>query len=311
MAISEANKSKKWGLVIDVTRCDGCGACLLGVKDEYTYNNYPGYCATMPTDRCNWLTLKEIEQGHGSKVKMDYVPIMWPHNRNLDTNIPGVPEGAIYVREDGLTIIDPEKAKGCKALYDHFHKIYDECKYDGVKEYDLKSKTINNPNVITWNEEAQLPQIYILDAHRLDEGEQIVRCAEGCPTQAMHFGDLNDSESDVSKFIAEHPGEIEDYYQEEGADYVVRYYKLPKPFITGEVIGADKECLEGAKATLTCKKTGKTMETTTDFFGDFEFMYLKRDGEYTVKVEAPGYKAQEVEVKLDEAKNLGTIALEK
>ena len=110
---------------------------------------------------------------------------MYKHNRNLV--LPeGVPEGAMYVREDGLTIIDPVKAKGCKA-------IVDNCK-DGT---------------IFWNEELQLPQIYTLDAHRLDEGEKLPRCVESCPTQAMHWGDLNDPESDVSKFIAAHPGETD------------------------------------------------------------------------------------------------------
>ena len=137
----------RYGLVIDVTRCDGCGSCLLAVKDEYTGNNYPGYSAPQPNEGQNWLDLVEVEQGQGSKIKMDYIPVMYKHNRNLV--LPeGVPEGAMYVREDGLTIIDPEKAKGCKA-------IVDNCK-DGT---------------IFWNEELQLPQIYTLDAHRLDEGE--------------------------------------------------------------------------------------------------------------------------------------------
>ena len=53
------------------------------------------------------------------------------------------------------------------------------------------------------------------------------------------------------------------------------------------------------------------METTTDFFGDFEFKYLVKGGKYTVKAEVPGYKAKEVTVDLDEAKNLGEIVLEK
>ncbi len=313
MAISEANKSKKWGLVIDVTRCDGCGSCLLSVKDEYTYNEYPGYCGNQPVDGYTWLTLKEFEQGHGTKLKMDYVPVMWPHNRNLNTDIPGVPEGAIYVREDGLTIIDPEKAKGCRALYDYFAKIYNGYQYPAVKEYDSKNKQINNPDVIFWNEEQQLPQIYILDAHRLDEGERIVRCAEDCPTQAMHWGDLNDPESDVSKFVAAHPDEIEDYFQEEGADYVVRYYKLPKPFLAGEVMVSDSaDCVKGAKVTLTpsCKH-GTVRQTETDFFGDFEFKGLRLNGTYTVRAEVPGYQPKEVTVTVDEAKNLGVITLDK
>ena len=287
--------NKKYGLVIDVTRCDGCGCCLLSVKDEYTGNNYPGYAAGQDMESgVNWLWLKEVEQGQGSKIKMDYIPMMFPHNRNLKvSDIPGAPEGSVKVREDGLVIIDPEKAKGCKAIYEYFEKVA--------------------PGTVFWNEELQLPQTYILDAHRLDQGEKLPRCAECCPTQAMHFGDLNDPNSEVSKFIAEHPGEIEDYFStENGEDYVVRYYKLPKPFITGEImLEGNTECIKGAKVTLTCKVTGKVYETETDFFGDFQFKYLKQGATYTLKAEYPGYKAQECEVTVDKAKDLGVITLGK
>lgn len=279
----------KYGLVIDITRCSGCGSCLLAVKDEYTGNDYPGYSAPQPKEGHNWLNLIEVEQGEGSKIKMDYIPLMYRHNRNLQP-IPGVPDGAMYVREDGLTIIDPVKAKGCR-------RIADSCK-DGT---------------VFWNEELQIPQIYTLDAHRLDEGEKLPRCVESCPAQAMHWGDLEDPGSEVSRFIAEHPGEIEDYMPEPGADYVVRYYKLPKPFIAGEILLADKpgECVEGVKVTLKCSESGEERVTETDFFGDFEFKYLKKDGEYTVKTEYPGYAAYEASIKVDRARNLGEITLVK
>jgi len=133
---------------------------------------------------------------------------------------------------------------------------------------------------------------------------------ESCPTQALHWGDLDDPNSDVSKFIAAHPGEIEDYMPEEGADYVVRYYKLPKPFITGEVVLADKanECPEGVKVTL---GGAGSAETATDFLGDFQFKYLEKGGKYTVTVSYPGYKDYQTEVTLDKAKDLGVITLAK
>ena len=282
--------AKKWCLVVDVTRCDGCGSCLLAVKDEYTGNNYPGYSAPQPNEGQNWLDLKEVTQGQNWKIKMDYIPVMFPHDRNLES-IPGVPEGAIYVREDGLTIIDPEKAKGCKAIYEHF----------------------KDTGTVFWNEELDIPQIYTLDAHRLDEGEKLPRCVESCPTQALHWGDLNDPESDVSKFIAEHPGEIEDLFPKEGADYVVRYYKLPKPFIAGEILREDlpDECVEGAKVTCTCTDCGEVLETKTNFLGDFEFKYLKPGRTYQITTEYPGYAPQTIEITLDEAKDLGTIVLKK
>jgi len=278
----------KYGLVIDITRCDGCGSCLLAVKDEYVGNNYPGYCATQPRDGHNWLNILEVEQGENMKVKADYIPLMYRHNRNL--RLPdGVPAGAMYVRPDGLTIIDPVKAKGCK-------QIADSCK-DGT---------------IFWNEELQIPQIYTLDAHRLDAGEKLPRCVESCPTQAMHWGDLDDPNSDVSQFTLAHQDEIEDYMPEAGADYAVRYYKLPKPFITGEVTLADRQTdsPEGAKVVCECD-CGSRLETETDFFGDFQFKYLKKDSKCSITVYYPGYKPFTTTLVLDKARDLGVIALEK
>jgi len=278
----------KYGLVIDISRCTGCGACLLAVKDEYVGNDYPGYSAAQPKNGHNWLDLIEVEQGEGEKVKMGYIPLMYRHDRNLKP-IPGVPDGAIYVRDDGLTIIDPVKAKGCK-------QIVDACK----------------EGTIFWNEELELPQIHTLDAHRLDEGEKYPRAVESCPTLAMHWGDLDDPNSDVSLFTKEHAGEIEDYMPEPGADYVVRYYKLPRPFITGEVLLSDKpdECCEGAKVVLE-QNGAPVAQTVTDFMGDFQFLGLEKGAEYTVRVNVSGYAEFETKTDVDSAKNLGAILLSK
>ena len=276
----------RYGLVIEIPRCSGCCCCLLAVKDEYIGNSYPGYCAQQPKSDANWLNVIEIEQGEGNKVKVDYIPLMYRHDRNLKP-IPGVPEGAIYVREDGITIIDPIKAKGCKQIMQAIG--------DGT---------------VFWNEELDLPQIYTLDAHRLDEGEKLPRCVESCPTHAMHWGDLDDPDSDVSRFYAEHADEIEDYMPAPGADYLVRYYKLPRPFIAGEIVFEDKPdlCCGGAKVIL--EQGGATFaETATDFLGDFQFTGLEKGAEYTVKISFPGYGGRTIDVSLDSAKNLGEIAL--
>ena len=278
----------KYGLVIDVSRCSGCCACLLAVKDEYVGNWYPGYSAPQPECGQNWLNVIEVEQGAGNKVKVDYIPLMYRHDRNLKP-IPGAPEGAVYVRDDGLTIIDPVKAKG-------FRRIVDDCK-DGT---------------VFWNEELELPQIYTLDAHRLDEGARAPRCVESCPAQAMHWGDLDDPGSDVSRFTAEHAGEIEDYMPEPGADYTVRYYKLPKPFIAGEVTLSDDAGLCCGGAVVTLERDGAAVaETVADFMGDFQFTGLEKGASYTVKVDFPGCLTYTVETTVDRAKNLGAIMMKK
>lgn len=209
--------AQKYGLIIDVTRADGCGSDLLSIADELTgLHNQPADSEIPEGMAAIWMNMEEVEQGQNNKVKMDYIPKMFP------------------------------LADGTKPM----EAIYDD------------------------------------------------------PTMDLQWGDVDDPDSDVAKFLAEHADEITECTPE-GLDYKIYYYKLPKPFITGEIIDADGECAKGVKVTLTAKSDGKVTEQNTDFFGDFQFLRLKNDEEYTVQIEglAP------IDVVLDEAKDLGTISL--
>ncbi len=106
---------KRYAIAIDITRCDGCGSCFLACKDEYTGNDHPPYSVAQPNHGHKWLNLREVEQGAGSKVKMDYIPVMCQHCEN-PVCAEGAPEGAVYTRPDGVVILDPVKAKGRKDM---------------------------------------------------------------------------------------------------------------------------------------------------------------------------------------------------
>src|SRR2546430_17262409 len=69
---------------------------------------------------------------------------------------------AVKKREDGIVLIDPEKARGRKDLVE-------ACPYGHI----------------WWNEELQLPQIWPFDAHLLDQGWQQNRGKQSCPTGAV------------------------------------------------------------------------------------------------------------------------------
>jgi len=238
-----------------------------------------------------WMRLKEIEQGENWKLKMDYIPLMCQHCDDAPC-IKGAPEGAVYKRDDGIVIIDPVKAKGCRELTE-------KCPYGSI----------------FWNEQAQVAQKCTMCAHMLDNGEKTVRCVESCPTQAIFFGDLDDPESPVSKFIEERGGieKFGPYKPEFGTSPKILYKDLPKVFAAGEVVLCDKteDCCAGAKVVCRNAATGKECETVTDFFGDFEFKFLDQDAEYEITCSYDGYIPETVRVKLDKAKDLGVIVLKK
>ncbi len=277
----------RYGLALDVTRCTGCYNCFLACKDEYVGNDYLPISVAQPDEGHAWIRVEELTHGSGTKIKVDYTPIMCQHCQDAPCIRPEF-GGAVYRRADGIVVIDPVKAKGKK-------EIVDSCPY----------------GVISWNEGLSVAQKCTMCAHMLDNGEKTTRCAESCPTQALVFGDLDDAESKISKVLKEKADRAESYKPELGTRPLVKYLSLPKPFIAGEVLLAGKpgECVRGARVTLTSKAERKTFTAETDFLGDFEFKGLVVGGEYTLRAEYQGYHAKEVIVKTDASVNLGELLL--
>lgn len=271
-------------ILVDVTKCSGCYNCFLACRDEHYENAYPGYSAAQPLNDQFWMQIKEIERGTYPKPKVSYIPVPCQHCAEAPC-IDAATDGAVYRRDDGIVIIDPEKAKGQEA-------IVNACPY----------------RTVYWNAEKQLPQKCTLCAHRLDEGEKQPRCVESCPTGALVFGDLDDANSDIAKLAA--ACEVQAFHPEYGTDPLIKYRGIPKRFVAGEVVLADKqdECAQGIRVTL--DSVGGPQQTITDLFGDFEFEGLERNQPYQIAIAADGYMAKQIEVTTCRDVNLGEIVLE-
>jgi Fe-S-cluster-containing dehydrogenase component len=278
----------KYGIAIDIDKCTGCHSCFLACKDEFVGNDYLPVSAAQPPSGHTWIRLNEIERGTGTKVKIDYVPILCQHCSSLAC-ASAAPEGAVYRREDGIVIIDPVKAKGCQ-------EIVNACPYGAVY----------------WNAELNLPQKCTLCAHMLDAGEKTTRCAESCPTGALVFGDLEDPDSPASRVLAENAEKLESLKPEFGTAPRVKYIGLPKVFIAGEILLSDKlgECANGITVSLTEIDGHVICQTTTDFLGDFTFDGLESNRYYMIKIDHDAYLPVSVTVKTFASQNLGELVLE-
>ena len=274
----------EYGLFIDLTRCNGCYNCFLACRDEHCGNDFPPYSQAQPMTGHFWMKLIEKERGQYPKVKVGYIAIPCMHCQDPPC-IKYSPEGTVYQRDDGIVIVDPVKSKGQK-------QIIDTCPY----------------RCIYWNEELSIPQKCTLCAHLLDQGWKEPRCVEACPTGALLFGDISDSNSEISQVMAKAKPEY--LHPEYGTQPKVLYTGLPGRFIAGEVILHDRrdECAEGVKVTLSGK--GKKQETQTDNYGDFEFEGLDADREYTLVVEHKGYRTKNITTKTITDIYLGEIVLD-
>lgn len=262
--------------IIDIAKCNGCYCCQIACKDEHVENDWTPYAKPQPETGHFWMKMQEKTLGSVPKVRVTYTPTPCMHCDNAKCIEAG--NGSVYKRNDGLVLIDPEKALGDRTLVD-------SCPY----------------GAIYWNEELKLAQKCTGCAHLIDEGKP-PRCVEACCTDALLFGEEEDFRELISK--------AEVMLPESGNKPRVYYVNLPKNFVAGEVWDpAIDEIIENAAITLTNNKTNQLLETKSDDFGDFWFNKLP-DGNYSVKVEKDGYDAFEIkDLQVNDSINVGDIAL--
>ncbi len=272
----------RYGMVIDITRCNGCYNCFIACRDEYWGNDYPPHSLAQPVTGHFWMRLIERERGKYPKVKVAYLPLTCMHCEDAPC-IKASQNKAVYRRQDGIVIIDPKKAKGQKELLS-------SCPF----------------RVIYWNEEKKVPQKCTFCAHLLDAGWKEPRCVEACPTGALIFGDLDDPSSEVAKLLAS--GKTETFHPEYNLKEKVSYIGLPKTFVAGTVVFGDTdECAENVEITLTGQ--GKPLTTMTNNYGDFEFEGLAPGMKYQVRIEHAGYAPVELSAETKTDVYLGEIIL--
>src|SRR5512135_1971228 len=108
-------KMKKYNLVIDVAKCEDCNNCFLSCKDEHVDNDWPGYASSQPRHEHRWMNIMRKERGQFPTIDVTYRPTPCMHCDNAPC-IKAGKNGAVYKRDDGIVIIDPEKAKGQEAI---------------------------------------------------------------------------------------------------------------------------------------------------------------------------------------------------
>jgi len=165
------SSGKHFAMVIDQERCIGCEACSIACKIE---NNTTDFWIKVETQGG---AVKDTPGGNFPNLTMDFLPKLCNHCEKPPC-VDSCPEDALQKRDDGIVILDQELCSGCQACLT-------ACPY----------------NIIVFDENKNLAEKCNFCAHRIDQGLDpfCVICCEG---QAIHFGDLSDANSVVSKLVS-------------------------------------------------------------------------------------------------------------
>ena len=154
-------------MLVDLQRCIGCWSCNVACKQE---NDVPP-----GVFRNELFTVGPF--GEYPDVKSYFLPRPCMHCEDAAC-VKACPTGASYQRGDGLVLIDADKCIVCG--YCAW-----ACPY-GARQV---------------NEVAQRMEGCTMCAHRIDEGLDPA-CVHHCMGKARMFGDLDDPDSEISKYLA-------------------------------------------------------------------------------------------------------------
>ena len=228
---------RKWAMVIDLRRCDGCQG--IDMPPQCTQACIQGHYAPEPMQ---WIQVYEHDlSGGGSQ----FVPTPCMQCQNSPcVNV--CPVGATFATPEGVVLIDQERCIGCRLCMA-------ACPYDR--------------RFFTWGTPPTPPESLLADYHpehqipaqrgtvmKCDFCPDMARagklpyCAQTCPTNAIYYGDLEeDFATDgvevvkLSRLLADNQA----YRQKEHLNTKPRVYYIPGH---GEAVGRSPQ-RRGRKAT--------------------------------------------------------------
>jgi tetrathionate reductase subunit B len=269
-------------MLIDLSICNGCHNCQIACKDEHVANDWSPIAKPQPDTGQFWNKVISLERGTVPKVQVTYHHTICQHCAEAPC-ITACTARAIYRRDDGIVIIDPEKCRGNRLCLE-------ACPYE---------------NVIYFNDDLNIAQKCTFCAHLIDRGWTETRCSDACPTGALTVAEEDDP------LVQEKLTQAELLKPELPTRPRVYYFNLPKKWIAGALYDTEAdECTEGATVTATDQKTGAQVSSTSDNYGDFWLRDLP-EGTYLLQIEKEGYLTQKlgpVDV-TEKDRNLGDIAV--
>jgi Fe-S-cluster-containing dehydrogenase component len=198
----------RWGMVIDLDRCNGCQACEIACRVE---NNVPvcGPQAARENRTISWMKVVTTTDGEWPDVRTRFIPRPCMHcDRPPCTAV--CPVRATVKDAEGIVAQVYPRCIGCRYCAN-------ACPYT-VKSFNWVRPSFPESTLLMLNPDVSIRPAGVIEKctfchHRrqrardqaraegrpLREADYVPACAEACPTGAITFGDLDNPEHRVAQ----------------------------------------------------------------------------------------------------------------
>ncbi|MCL2626187.1 MAG: TAT-variant-translocated molybdopterin oxidoreductase [Cystobacterineae bacterium] len=202
----------RWGMVVDLNACTGCSACVVSCQAE---NNIPvvGEREVSIRREMSWMRIDRYFGGKPESPEVFFQPMMCWHCENAPCETV-CPVLATVHSSEGLNQQVYNRCVGTRYCANNCPPKVRRFNWFTYKHEDSLERMVLNPDVAIRSrgvmEKCSMCVQRIQEGKArannqgrpLGDGEVLTACQQSCPTQAIHFGDLNNLNSKVARMAA-------------------------------------------------------------------------------------------------------------
>lgn len=205
--------TKRYGLVVDLDRCDGCGACTVACAVEN--NVAPTPLEAGPEKGLTPLSVYRVVHEDRDGTDTAFVPIMCQQCAHHTPCVRVCPQNAVDVDpETGVVSQIVDRCLGCRycmtacpyhARYFNWWTPVWPASLENTLSPEVPVRmrgVVEKCNLCHGRMQRAEDRAAAEGRRELEEGEMVPACAEVCPRGAIHFGDLADPSTEAGRLAA-------------------------------------------------------------------------------------------------------------